>query len=196
MSATGIIETRHRVGNDGELEGENIYAKPSNVFDVGTGLAFEATFDRILVLEDEFKSGYECQKCKQVGKIICEDCNGVGKSRLNDLIRCTTCQGEGKLKCVECNGVGELLVVPEVAKRRPTTGRVVSAGSEVKETKIGDAVLYSTYCGEVLDLSGLDIDGKESTIVLRILKERETICRVTGNMELRRAPKRTIQAGG
>ena len=169
---------------------------PSNVFDVGSGLAFEATFDRILVLEDDFKSGYECPKCNKTGRVSCGSCNGTGESILNPIIRCTACQGTKETKCPECNGAGESIVIPDVAKRRPTTGRVVSIGSEVRGTKIGDAVLYGSFCGEVLDLSGLDIDGKESTIVLRILKERETICKVTGNMELRRAPKRTIQAGG
>jgi hypothetical protein len=161
-----------------------------------------ASFDRVLVIEDDFRSGYECETCKQTGKIRCDNCNGEG-SRTSELgsggkikIKCSHCSGTGQTTCSDCNGKGELLVIPEVAKRRPTTGQIVSLGSEVKGYKLGEYVCYPNFCGEVWDLSGIDHEGVERTIVVRVMKEREILCKITGHLTLRRVKNRQSQISG
>jgi hypothetical protein len=165
-----------------------------NIYFAGP-MGMEATFDRVLVLEDEFKSGYECESCNQTGSIPCPDCTD-GNSKLNPEIRCKNCLGNMKITCGECNGKGELLVIPEVAKRRPTTGVIVSLGKEVNTYKVGEFAAYPNFCGEVWELSGIDHSGRESTIVLRMMKEKELLCRVTGHLSLKRMKNRAAQITG
>jgi hypothetical protein len=169
-------------------------AAAENVYFAGP-MGMEATFDRVLVLEDEFRSGYECDTCQKTGKLKCPDCTD-GSSRLNPDIQCKTCQGHQSITCTDCNGKGELIVIPEVAKRRPTTGLIVSKGSEVHTYALGDYACYPNFCGEVWELSGLDANGVESTIVLRIMKEKELLCRVTGHLSLKRMKRRASQITG
>lgn len=52
------------------------------------------------------------------------------------------------------------LYVPETAKEKPQQGKVVSVGSEVKEVKVGDTVLFDKYSG-----SKIKLDDKEHLIV-------------------------------
>ena len=89
-----------------------------------------------------------------------------------------------------------MLEIPEVAQRRPTTGTVVSIGSEVKHIERGQSVLYSNFVGEVYDLQGIDDVGREKNIVLRVLKEKEIICRITGHLELKRVKRHQSQTSG
>ena len=168
--------------------------REANIYFAGP-MGMEATYDRVLVLEDEFRSGYECERCVKSGSIPCPDCMD-GSSKLNPDIRCKTCQGNLKLKCPDCNGAGELLVIPEVAKRRPTTGLIVSIGCDVREYHRGEYAAYPNFCGEVWELSGLDAEGRESTIVLRMMKEKELLCRVTGHLSLKRMKSRAAQITG
>lgn len=159
----------------------------------------EATYDRVLVLEDEFRSGYECEACAKTGTIACPQCIGAGSYISEGSTvekKCSACEGKGEVVCSECKGKGELIVIPDVAKRRPTTGLIVSAGCDVKEYKLGEYACYPNFCGEVWELSGLDHAGNESTIVLRIIKERELLCRVTGHLELKRMRNRASQVSG
>jgi hypothetical protein len=169
------------------IENENIYyAGP---------MGMEATHDRVLVLEDEFRSGYECDTCGKSGKVECPDCTD-GSSPLNPDIQCKSCRGSRKIVCPDCNGKGETIVIPEVAKRRPTTGLIVSIGAEVKTYQRGEYACYPNFCGDVWELSGLDANGVESTIVLRMMKERELLCRVTGHLSLKRMKNRASQITG
>jgi hypothetical protein len=158
-------------------------------------MGMEALFDRVLVVEDEFRSGYECDTCGKSGHVACKDCKD-GSSPLNPDIRCKSCSGTKQIKCPECNGLGETIVIPEVAKRRPTTGQIVSIGCDVKGLKQGEYVAYPGFCGEVWELSGIDHGGAERTIVMRIMKEREVICRVTGHLSLKRMKNRQSQISG
>ena len=110
----------------------------------------EAYNDRMIVIEDEFRSGYECTTCLGSGKVkcypcsgsgttACSNCNGTGESSIVPGAKCTQCKGD-KLQpclycagsmvdiCPGCGGKGGLLVVPEASVRRPTTGVVVSLG--------------------------------------------------------------------
>jgi co-chaperonin GroES (HSP10) len=119
-------------------------------------LSMEGFNDRIIVVEDEFRSGYECtvclgktkvscSKCRGKGYEQCDNCRGTGQSTLVPGAKCTVCLGAGKLICAECHGakvkdcpdcagrgvVEGGLVIPEASERRPTTGTVVSLGWKV-----------------------------------------------------------------
>jgi co-chaperonin GroES (HSP10) len=166
----------------------------ANVYHAGT-VGFEACFDRILVLEDEFLSGYECATCKGVESIACTDCED-GHSRLNPDMKCKSCQGTKRITCKDCQGKGASIIIPDAAKRRPTTGTVVSIGSECVKLERGDKVMYPSFSGEVLDLNGLDANGQEIQVVVRLLREREIICRVTGDLALRRGYTYDNQTSG
>ncbi len=39
------------------------------------------------------------------------------------------------------------IYVPDVAKEKPQKGEVIAVGSEVKEVKVGDTVLFDKYAG-------------------------------------------------
>jgi co-chaperonin GroES (HSP10) len=127
----------------------------TNVLKLGA-LTMEAFNDRLLVIEDEFRSGYECTvclgktkvpcaKCGAKGYAVCDNCRGSGHSILVPGAKCTVCLGVGKLVCEGCNGAKTTaceacggrgvteggLVIPEASERRPTTGVVVSTGWKV-----------------------------------------------------------------
>ena len=168
-----------------------------NIFHAGP-IGFEALFDKILVVEDEFRSGYECDTCSATGSIVCAECKGTGKSFVNEKITCKACHGVTTLSCPDCKGKGVFLDIPDVAKNRPTTGEVKSIGSETVTLKRGDRVIYPSFCGEVMDLNGVDPKtGKEVKVVIRMLREKEVIGRVTGKpMDLRRINKQEFQTTG
>lgn len=155
----------------------------SEPFQVGP-VTFWATGDRVLIEEDKFRSGYECSKCSGEGKLSCDGCGGIGHYVRNDSERkCSACDGTGKITCPECEGKGGVLAIPEVAQRRPTTGRIVSVGPDVKNLSVDQDVLYSNLMGHVIDLQ----DGT----VLRILKEPEILCRLEGHLEFRMVRRKT-----
>ena len=124
----------------------------TNVLRLGA-LTMEAFNDQLIVIEDEFRSGYECTVCLGSATIlcstcagrgyeVCDNCRGTGASTLVPGAKCTLCLGSGKLTCKECAGVKKRpcpscagrgvveggLVIPEASERRPTTGMIVSAG--------------------------------------------------------------------
>lgn len=47
------------------------------------------------------------------------------------------------------------LVIPEVAKRKPTKGRVIAVADNILDVKVGDRVLYSQFAGYLLVFEGL-----------------------------------------
>lgn len=171
-----------------------IHDNPENVYHADTA-AFEAVFAKILVVEDEFRSGYECAKCNATGQVRCESCED-GYSKINAEIRCKECEGTKLLTCPDCQGKKELIVVPDTAKRRPTTGLVVSIGAEVNTVKRGWKVLYPSFCGEVMDLNAEDAEGRKIQTVVRMLQEKEIVSRMTGDLELRRVSKQQFNVGG
>lgn len=129
----------------------------TNKFSVGK-LSFEAFGDRILVQEDDFKSGYECRTC-----------GGTGISPLNPNMRCKDCEGNGAT-----------IIIPDIGQRRPTTGRIVSIGPEVRHLRVGQSVMFSNFAGHATDLTRA---GKP--VVLRTLHESEILALIDGHLELR-----------
>lgn len=148
----------------------------TNAYTIGA-LTFWAKGDRIIIEEDAFKSGYECETCDGSGVTLCLNCDGHGE---NNGKKCSHCEGSGQTRCNTCEGKGGFLLVPEVSQRRPTTGRIVSVGSECKECAVGDSVMYSNFSGYVIDL-----ERSGCKVVLRILHESEILCGMSGQFDLR-----------
>lgn len=162
-----------------------------NILDIGPA-KFEALGDRVLILEDEFRSGYECTTCSGHGKIKCPNCDGLGEvSHGGPNMRCHVCEGSKAISCPECGGKGGILVVPEVSQRRPTTGSVVSVGPECKSLSPGQGVMYSNFAGYVVDLARAG-----EPITLRILHETEVLCKVSGHLDLKTFKSKTEVALG
>ncbi len=63
------------------------------------------------------------------------------------------------------------LYVPDTAKEKPQKGKVEAVGSEVKEIKVGDSVLFDKYSG-----SKVKMDDKEYLII----KEEDVLGIVEG----------------
>ena len=118
-------------------------------------LAIQSTGDRIWVLRDQFKSGYECTTCKGSRYVgACELCLGSGEVKKQE---CRSCKGNGKKECPDCQGKGVKsggLIVPETSQKPPETGTILSCGPDVVDFKEGDHVVYSSYAGTELNFKG------------------------------------------
>ena len=165
----------------------------SNVLTLGT-MEFEAHFDRMIILQDDFRSGYECSLCMTKGEIECENCRGSGKSVVVKDGKCSACNGSGKQICPECKGKGATIIVPQNAERRPTTGTIVSVGERVTTYKRGDSVIYPSFVGHAYDMAALDMQGHEVAATIVIMREEEALCAVRGHLELRQI-KRSAALG-
>lgn len=134
--------------------------------------------DNIIVLEDEFKSSYDCTVCEGTGEVIksCLKCAGSAWVCSPDnpevLIKCGKCDGQGSQvkECAACNGKGALLEIPDQAKARPTSGKVVARGPDAHTYILGDRVAYSGYTGHLIPFKG--------NTRLRIMRETEPFCLV------------------
>ena len=128
----------------------------SNIVELGNA-KFEAYGDRLLILQDEYRSGYECPRCldkdirsiqgREVSVIDCDNCGGKGSYMKGDsglLFKCACCDTKGYIPCPECQGKGGTIIMAESAKRMPTTGTIVSLGPLVAEKswKRGDKCIY------------------------------------------------------
>ena len=149
-------------------------------FQVGV-VCFKARGDRVIVLEDSFRSGYDCTTCYGTGKVACTDCDN-GKSRVNAQIQCKTCSGETTHQCPDCKGKGALIYIPEKSQRRPTVGKLVSVGEKVLTFHVGQKVMYGSYAGHEVNL-----EDKGKSVNIRILHDTEILCEVEGDMLYRRA---------
>jgi co-chaperonin GroES (HSP10) len=85
------------------------------------GLSVEAIEDKIVVLVDQYRSGYECATCKgdKVVKVASTVVDGAFKEET----------------CPECRGKGSILLIPEISKSLPTSGVVVSLGENTRWMK-------------------------------------------------------------
>lgn len=48
------------------------------------------------------------------------------------------------------------IYLPDTAKEKPQKGRVEAVGSEVKEVKVGDLILFDKYSGSKINIEGSD----------------------------------------
>lgn len=159
------------------VEEEKKIAPTTNTYIAVTGkLGIEASGDKLLILEDEFKSGYECESCEGTGlsALACPDCAGQGG--IGDR-ECRKCRGKGRTACAACDGktVDKSkggLIIPENAERRPSTGKVISIGPLVKEFAVGERVIYSNFTGVFVNLKNKQ--------VMRFMREHEPLGKLYG----------------
>lgn len=102
-------------------------------------ISLMAIEDKIIVMFDEYKSGYECKDCKGTGKVqtvcVCENSGHPGFKNRFKQVACDFCggdyeKGRRELICLVCKGFGNIIEIPQTAKTLPTTGIVVSMGPE------------------------------------------------------------------
>lgn len=48
------------------------------------------------------------------------------------------------------------LYIPDSAKEKPQKGKIEAVGSEAKEVKVGDMVLFDKYSGSKVNMDGTD----------------------------------------
>lgn len=137
---------------------------------VGGKIALRATEDKIIILLDKFRSGYECSMCGGDGQgKRCVDCkNGVSARGF----KCKVCEGNpdrwiGK-SCPQCKGRGSTIIIPDSAKSLPTSGIIVSIGPECKKRKVGQRVVFGAHVGFFLPFKG--------NVRLRMMREYEPLC--------------------
>ena len=163
---------------------------------------FEADADRVIVLIDEFKSGYECLKCggkdvrklhgQEVSVIPCPDCGGkgtrpkAGNAKLE--VKCSECDGEKVVPCPDCKGKGGALIIPEKNEGAPATGRILSIGPLVPagKRKLGERVMFGSWQGMEYGITGkMRTTGEEKTVNIRILRDEEIACKLHGVLKLK-----------
>jgi co-chaperonin GroES (HSP10) len=198
----------------------------TNVIVLGA-LTMEASGNRILVLEDEFRSGMECPACvgkrkiksPELEELVCENCEGSGRSMISKEARCSRCKGTGRTICEKCKGKGGVLIVAEQSERRPTTGQILSIGSEIFCTlcdgaggssgQVGDGIVNSKDCPRCKGTGGTQTFQRGQSviytsfsghcwdlelpngeqIVIRVIQESDILAKVSGHLELRRVKK-------
>src|SRR5215470_2066430 len=110
----------------------------TNYFEIG-GIKFWALGDRVIVREDEFRTGFECSGCSGARQVRCPDCTDGTKPNGKKCSNCGTQSAPGVavgtvqldpgwILCPDCGGKGGLIIAPDTAQRRPTSGTIVSAG--------------------------------------------------------------------
>jgi len=140
--------------------------------------ALRAIGDRVLILEDEFRSGFECKTCLGKGHsdIKCKYCKGTGRYKGQDEgFACPDCEvgtSDGRKSfgyelCSACKGLQASIIVPDNSKRPSLTGRVISIGKDVTEFSVNDRVMYTNYTGTDFIING---------VRLRIMKQNDVLC--------------------
>jgi len=168
-----IFERQHKEGVASRRELVEWDAEKNYVYVVRGKIALQAIEDKILILLDKFKTGFECTTCGGTGQLeTCPACSGKGLNRFGD--DCKTCGGTpGSFKdkdCYACKGVGTTIIIPESAKAIPTSGIIVSIGPNCTTRKIGDRVLFGAHTGYMLPFKG--------NVKLRIMREHEPLCSI------------------
>lgn len=158
---------------------------------------FKAQGDKLLVSVDVFKSGYECKVCKGEGEIDfkceCEATSRPGFKYANldeeahptrVQAKCPSCQGDfiaarKRIICPECKGKAALIWIPDQSKLLPTTGVIVSVGSEVQNPELKNhvRVLFGAY-------SGTMIPTKAPGVVFKVIRDIEVLLIIEGGEDL------------
>src|SRR5271154_5095467 len=99
----------------------------NTVFVVAGKIALEAVENKILILIDKFRSGYDCKDCNETGIYASCECERRGTpgriiSGKFDKV-CPYCEGSETIRntrrgsaCSTCKGTGSTLVMPENAR--------------------------------------------------------------------------------
>ena len=148
--------------------GEVLIDRDNAIEITSLGLQLEAVEDKILVIVDAYKSGYECKTCGGTGKIKSPVVEGATKD------------------CDDCGGKGAILVIPEISKSLPTLGTVVSLGpkcqwqlkkndSSREEILIrpGAKVLFQPHVGTLIPFKG--------NVRIKAMREHEPLCVIYGS---------------
>ncbi len=163
----------------------------------GQSAGFEAHYDKVIVLQDDWRSGLECATCldrnkhrvqgRDVSTVTCKTCNRSGKrpkaGNPDMLVRCSDCDGEGWIICPDCDGKGGTIITPDNQKGRPTTGRIVSIGHAVTHFKRGGKVIYPSYAGNAYDMTGITETGEPYPLILVVLREEDILSYLYGSMD-------------
>lgn len=157
-----IINRKERVTWDSEKQ---------YVYVVQGKIALRAVEDKIIVLLDKFKTGYECKSCGGDGLgrlcMVCRETPGYDRFGQP----CKHCFGKPAMflggNCPTCKGRGSLVVVPESSKAMPTSGIIVSVGPKCNYRKVGDRVLFGAHIGYFLPFKG--------NVRLRTMREYEPL---------------------
>jgi hypothetical protein len=150
----------------------------NTIFVVAGKLGLEAIEDKILILIDKFKSGYECKDCNETGVYVnceCERRGTPGRYISGNIDReCRICNGNYESRrgttCPSCKGTGQTIIMPDNAKAIPTSGVIVSAGPRCKTRKIAERVLFGAHTGYFLPFKG--------NAKIRCMREDEPLCKI------------------
>jgi co-chaperonin GroES (HSP10) len=145
-----------------------------NVIDLTEiGVSLQAVEDKIIILVDEYKSGFECKTCHGKGRIASTVVEGADK------------------ECSECRGRGQILHIPQNAQSMPSTGVIVSMGpatqymiakrtgveksllNELYPLQIGSRVIFGVHVGTKIPIKG--------NIKLTIMREKEPLALIFGS---------------
>lgn len=137
------------------------------------GIGIEALGDKIVVLMDSYRSGYECTTCKGIGKIknevrcVCDPLDwdenkNVARGTRNRFGEpCLECMSNYMQKrkteivtCPTCKGKGSTLIIPDSAKSLPTTGIVISCGPDVTKIKNHCRIIATPHSGIYIPMKG------------------------------------------
>ena len=150
------------------------------------GIGMEAIGDKIIVLMDSYRSGYECTVCKGAGKVRqfsrckCDPDEWNMETHLERGTKnrfgepCDICGGnylskrvDSIVECPQCHGKGATLIIPDTAKSLPTTGIVVSIGPDADRSFLHKRILVGPYSGVFCPMKG--------NIPVKIYKEHEPL---------------------
>jgi hypothetical protein len=143
------------------------------IFIVAGKLGLQGIGDKILILVDKFKSGYECKDCEETGVFIACACSRRGEFGVNNngkrcsyMGKCST-QHVGQ-SCKTCAGTGTTLKIPDTAKAIPTSGVIVSVGPNCTVRRLGERVLFGAHTGYYLPFKG--------NAKIKVMREDEPLC--------------------
>ena len=222
--AEGLVNTLERVEeeNRDKSNTEITLDKSNKVSFPGFPYKFEALGAKILVSIDVFKSGYECRECRGKGKIklmcFCEKNDHPGLKYSEDELKtidstlgedialarksmiCPDCNGEyqeqrGEINCAACKGIGHTIIIPQTSQNLPTSGVVVSLGSDIMEDddglnyiqdtfgvkrylgfKVGDRILFGPYAGNMIPT--------KAGLMFKIIDAVQAWCKIEGGEDL------------
>lgn len=147
----------------------------NTIFIVAGKLGLEATENKILILIDKFKSGYECKDCNETGKYIACECARRDSFGIKENGKVCGFRDNCGLQiigetCRTCKGTGTTLIMPENARAIPTSGVIVSVGPLCRTREVGERVLFGAHTGYFLPFKG--------SAKIRCMREDEPLCKI------------------